>query len=337
MPPAPFPERAPRPYRRWIETLGPDHPAARVVLRRPDETGPDPDALDDPTGDRRLRPAPRIVQKHPDRVVLLAADRCFAHCRYCFRRTDSASRQPDRDLRHALEWIAGQPGIREVILSGGDPLTLPDRRLAGVGGALARIPHVAAWRIHTRAPVVAPARVTPGLAATLGSDPPARVVLHLAHPAELRPAVAGAVARLAAVGVTVENQTVLLRGVNDDPAVLTDLFDRLADLGVSTRYLHHPDRVRGNRAFRVSLRRGLAVHRALAARDRRPAPPYVVDLPNGAGKVPVAELAAVGEQRARGRRRLRYRWTRPPRWAAVVPDRTFTWWDVWEPARGDPP
>ncbi len=292
-----------------------------------------PDDLADPTGDVRLRPLPWIVRKHPDRVLVLASHRCFFHCRFCYRRGETRNGRPapgEREWGSIARWIADRPEIREVILSGGDPLTLPDRVLARIGRLLASVPHVRAWRVHTRAPVVQPGRVTAGLIAALTSGPSARVVLHANHPLELVPAVRDAVARLRAGGIPVENQSVLLRGVNDRPEALAALVEDLARIGVRQRYLHHPDRAQGTARFRLSLRQGLALYRAFADRVSVPPPAYVVDLPNGAGKARVASLAAVAVETRGPLRRTRYRWIRPPGWKSVVSDTRYEWWDVWE-------
>jgi lysine 2,3-aminomutase len=279
------------------------------------------------------------VRKHRDRVLVLIAARCFLHCRFCFRRG-----QPERFRTgpgdHAwhdiLGWLGAHPEVEEVILSGGDPLTLTDRRLAEIGADLAALPHLRRWRIHTRAPVVAPRRVTPGLARVLRAGLPLRVVCHANHPLELDSGARRALRRLRGAGISLANQGVLLGGVNDDPEALLELFRRLGEVGVRPHYLHHPDRAPGNGRFRVSLRRGLAIYRTVLDRARHGGwedgvPPYVVDLPCGAGKCPVASLRPVCDERRGGRRRLRYRWLRPPGWDSVVTAGGCEWWDVWEP------
>jgi lysine 2,3-aminomutase len=284
------------------------------------------------------------VRKHRDRVLVLISARCFLHCRFCFRRG-----QPERFLtapdtaawRAILAWVGTHPEVKEVILSGGDPLTLPDARLTAIAADLAALPHLRRWRIHTRAPVVAPKRVTPKLARALTRGLPLRVVCHANHPAELDPEVDRALHRLQDVGVPLANQGVLLRGVNDDPEVLLELFRRLGKVGVLPHYLHHPDRAPGNGRFRVSLRQGLAIHRDLEGRatvrglqDR--VPPYVVDLPSGAGKCPVASLRPVCSEGRADRTRQRYRWVRPEGWDSVVAASSYEWWDVWESAADHP-
>lgn len=298
----------------------------------PDEDGPDPDALADPTGEEALHPVPFVVQKHADRVLVLAAHRCFFYCRFCFRRGGPAHRESPgaADWERIFAWLGERGEVEEVILSGGDPLTLPDRAIAWIGGRLAAIPHLRRWRIHTRAPVVVPRRVGRGLLEALAAGPPCRVVLHANHPAELRPAVAEAVGRLRQAGVAVENQAVLLGGVNADPETLAGLVKGLEAWGMRLRYLHHPDRAPGTARFRVSLARGLETVRS-AERRLGPELPYVVDLPTGHGKAFVRDLAPVAEERAGGRRRVRYRWARPSGWRSLVAGDRAEWWDVWEP------
>ncbi|GAB4279762.1 MAG: lysine-2,3-aminomutase-like protein [Deferrisomatales bacterium] len=340
--PGGFPERWPREYRELSRRLGPGNPLERMGVAHPDEAMEDPEGFDDPTGDLRLRPLPFLVRKHRDRALLLATGRCYFYCRFCFRRgAGSGAAPPLRPLHweQALEWVAGTPEVEEVILSGGDPLTLPNRLLGWVGRRLAQIPHLRRWRIHTRAPVVLPARVDRGLLAALESPLPLRVVLHANHPAELRPALHRAAADLRAAGAETLCQSVLLRGVNDRADVLLALFRGLGAVGIRPYYLHHPDRAAGNVRFRLSLAHGRRLQRDLlhlerTATDTFRIPPYVVDLPNGAGKCRVESLVPIAEERGMGGRRVRYRWVRPSGWDALVPDGRCEWWDLWQPASG---
>jgi lysine 2,3-aminomutase len=328
---ATFPERWPGEYRRLAESLGPASPLLALGTARPEEDAPDAEAFDDPTGEARFSPAPFLHRKYRDRALLLVTSRCGFYCRFCFRRgiPPGEAREPGAAaLAAALEWIGRTPEIREVILSGGDPLTLPDDRLGALSRAVGEIPHVETLRVHTRIPVTEPGRVTAGLLDALSrAELPVRLVLHAAHPAEVRPALARAAARLRRAGIALGSQTVLLSGINDDPAILGELFRRLDSLGIVPRYLHHPDRARGNARFRLTLSRGLAVYNALG--EDAPIPPYVVELPDGSGKAPVASLAVEAEERRGSLRRLRYRWTRPVGWDTVGGAARFSWWDVW--------
>ncbi|MEW6486522.1 MAG: radical SAM protein [Thermodesulfobacteriota bacterium] len=276
----------------------------------PSEGEPDPDALADPVGEAGCAPLPFLLQKYPDRVLVLAAARCFFYCRFCFRRGEppgSRGRPGPEEWARIFAWLAKRPEVEEVVLSGGDPLTLPDRKLAEIGRGLAAIPSIRRWRIHTRAPVVLPRRVTSRLAACLAAVPlPLTVVLHLDHPAELWEPLLAAVGCLRAAGIAVEAQSVLLAGVNDDPATLAALWEGLRAAGIRPRYLHHPDRAPGNRSFRVSMERGRGIVREAG---RGAPPPYVVDLPSGRGKLPVE---AVAQERGRARLDLPTAW-RPDR------------------------
>lgn len=257
----------------------------------PSELQPDPDALADPVGEKACAPIPFLLQKYPDRVLVLAAARCFFYCRFCFRRGEppgARGRPGPADWARIFAWLAARPQVHEVILSGGDPLTLPDPKLAEIGRGLAAIPSMRRWRIHTRAPVVLPRRVTSRLVAALAAVPlPLTIVLHLNHPAELWEPLLAAVERLRAAGIAVEAQSVLLTGVNDHPATLAALWEGLRAAGIRPRYLHHPDRAPGNRAFRLEMERGLELLREM---KHAASPPYVVDLPGGEGKVRVAAL-----------------------------------------------
>lgn len=323
-----FDERWPSEYRRIAEGAP---PLLRAGRRSPDEELPDPDALADPTGEAGTTPLPYLLRKYPDRALLLVTGRCHFHCRFCFRRGAPPRHDlTDAELDAACEWFAEHPETREAILSGGDPLTLDDARLARILARLAEIPTLERLRLHTRAPVTVPERIGAAfLRAASGAGKPVRLVLHPIHPAEFRPALFMALGRLTRAGVGLGAQAVLLRGVNDDPATLQKLFRTLADEGVAPHYLHHPDRAAGNRGFRLSLSRGLSLYRAFqraAAASGRPdaVPPYVIDLPNGAGKAPVGALRPVAERRESGTRRVRYRWD------GGETRRVFEWWDIAE-------
>ena len=273
-------------------------PIRRMGVPHSSEAVADPLDVQDPVGEAGLTPAPFVVRKHADRVILLVTATCHFYCRFCFRRSfpDGEHSGPSAaELAAALEWVRGATDVREVILSGGDPLTLPDARLAAIVAELASIEHLATLRVHTRAPVHAPSRVTPGLVAALRSRLPVRVVTHFNHPVELTDASRAAVATLRAAGFDVLNQSVLLAGVNDDADVLAALARALDVAGVAPYYLHHLDRVPGSARFRVAIDRGLAIDAALARLlPERLHAAYVIDVPDGTGKIPVASLVRVG-------------------------------------------
>ena len=268
-----------------------DDPLGRQVLPLASELQPDAGDTPDPVGERGRSPMPWVVHKHPDRVLVQVTRRCHLYCRYCFRRDQHDAREPSAaELDAAVDYARAQ-GARELILSGGDPLTLSDRRLFAIMDR-AR-PAVPVVRVHTRAPITAPSRVTAALVDGLRARAPVWVLVHCNHAQELAPDVVEALGRLVDAGVPVLNQAVLLRGVNDSVDALEALSDALLKLRVFPYYLHHTDPVPGNADLRVSIAEGLALHRALARRVSGVGlPTYVIDPPDGSGKVPVSEWAA---------------------------------------------
>jgi len=291
---ASFPVRIPR---TWFDRIDPDDPGdpiGRQALPDAAELVPAADDRVDPVGDAACSPVPWVVCKHPDRVLLLLTKRCHLYCRYCFRRNHKPGERQDpgpEALEKALDWCA-RSGARELILSGGDPLAVRDEQLFKV---LDRLRHIPVVRIHTRAPITAPERITDALVAGLKERGPVWVVVHANHARELTPPVLAALARLVDAGVPVLNQSVLLAGVNDDVDTLAELSEALVSARVYPYYLHHPDHASGNAHFRVDPRRGVALHRALARRVSGIAlPTYIVDLPDGSGKIPVERALAEG-------------------------------------------
>lgn len=286
---AAFPVRITRSFWERLDPGDPEDPLARQVLPDPRELDPHPGDLDDPVGEKDLVPVPWVVRKHDDRVLLLLTKRCHLTCRYCFRRTHDPGERADPTpaaWERALAYVEAS-GAEEVILSGGDPLAVRDERLWETMDRLQeRIPVV---RIHTRAPITYPRRVTPELVAGLARRAPVWVVVHCNHPRELAPDVDEALARLVDAGVPVLNQAVLLRGVNDDAGVLAELCRALVRRRVFPYYLHHTDRVAGNAHLRVSLDQGRALYAELRGQVSGVAlPTYVIDPPDGSGKVPLS-------------------------------------------------
>ena len=233
-------------------------PLLRQVLPLDAELLDTPGFTADPLDERAARRAPQLLHKYTGRALLIATEACAIHCRYCFRREFPYSPQ-EQEVRgaggrwsEALEVIAQDASIEEVILSGGDPLSLSDARLTQLTNAITAIPHVKRLRVHTRQPIVLPSRVDAGLSAWLqGIRLPVAVVLHANHPNEIDDDVRAGCAALRAAGVTLLNQSVLLRGVNDDVDTLQRLSQVLFDAGVLPYYLHVPDRVRGTAHFDV--------------------------------------------------------------------------------------
>jgi lysine 2,3-aminomutase len=283
----------------WDRALASPTPDALLRQVLPSAAELDGDGLDDPVGDAARSPVPWVVHKYPNRVLWLVTKRCHLYCRYCFRRTFEPGEAPgpsEDEIEAAVAYVAAS-GAREVILSGGDPLTLRDAQLFALIDRLVDS-GVRLVRIHSRAPITAPHRVTDALVAGLRARAPVWVVVHANHPDELSPEVDTALARLVDGGVPVGNQAVLLRGVNDDVDTLVRLFEAVADRRVRPYYLHHTDAVTGNAAFRVPLEEGVALYRALRARISGIAlPRYVVDPPDGGGKIDAEAWLAAGEVR----------------------------------------
>lgn len=286
---AAFPVRVTRSFWERIDPTDPADPLALQVLPDPRELTPDPADRDDPVGDAACSPLPWVVHKYPDRVLLLVTKRCHLYCRYCFRRNHRPGDREDpapEEWEAALRYAEGS-GAREVILSGGDPLAVRDAHLLATLDRLR--PHVPTIRIHTRAPITRPDRVTPALVEGLAARKPVWVVVHCNHPRELSPAVDEALARLIDAGVPVLNQAVLLRGVNDRADVLVELFEGLVQRRVFPYYLHHTDHAAGNAHLRVTMEEGRLLVAAVRRRVSGVAMPrYVVDPPEGTGKVDVA-------------------------------------------------
>jgi lysine 2,3-aminomutase len=287
-----FPVHVPRAY--VADASDPADPRLRTALPDDAELVDAPGDLPDPVGDAARSPLPWVVHKHPDRVLLLLTKRCHLYCRYCFRRNHQpgAGEDPNPAEWDAMLAYAAASGAHELILSGGDPLAVSDARL------FEAIDRVAApvVRVHTRAPITWPRRVTPALVEGLRARGAVWILVHVNHPVELSGPVRAAIGRLVDAGLPVLNQAVLLRGVNDDVDVLAKLSRELLGLRVFPYYLHHPDAAPGNAHFRVDPARGVALHRALRARTSGLGlPAYVIDLPDGSGKMPVEEwLACAG-------------------------------------------
>jgi len=244
----------------------------------------------DPLAEEALSPVPGLIHRYPDRVVLIVSNRCPVYCRFCMRKRHVGG---ERDiplapgtLERALTYIRSTPAIHDVILSGGDPLMLDDASLQTILGRLREIPHVKIIRIGTRIPVTLPERVTPELCSMLGRFHPLYINTHFNHPAEITAASARACGLLANTGIPLGNQSVLLRGVNDDITVMRDLMTGLLEVRVKPYYIHQMDLIKGTAHFRTPVSRGLEIIRSLRGHVSGMAVPhYVIDLPEGRGKV----------------------------------------------------
>jgi EF-P beta-lysylation protein EpmB len=259
----------PRSFVARMRRGDPDDPLLRQVLPAAAELADAADYVADPVGERGALRAPALLQKYRGRALLVTTQACAVHCRYCFRREFPYEEKSGEAPRwsEALAEIAADASLEEIILSGGDPLSLSNARLETLTRALAAIPHVRRIRVHTRQPVVLPSRVDEGLTRWLRqSARPIVFVLHINHPNELDAELAAACARLRATGITLLNQSVLLAGVNDDIEVLSRLSLRLFDAGVLPYYLHALDRVKGAAHFSVPDDRARTLAGQLAAR-----------------------------------------------------------------------
>ncbi|MCS6970727.1 MAG: EF-P beta-lysylation protein EpmB [Planctomycetota bacterium] len=286
-----FALRVPRGFVALMERGNPRDPLLLQVLPQAAELLAVSGFSADPLAEADCQAAPGLLTKYRGRALLVVHGACAVHCRYCFRRHypyESLPRGP-RWWAAALAAIAADPDCHELILSGGDPLLVPDAQLAELIADAAAIAHLARLRVHTRLPVVLPERIGEELCRLLArSRLRCVVVLHANHPRELSPAVAAACARLRAAGCLLLNQSVLLAGVNDDPAVLAALSERLAELGVVPYYLHALDRVAGAAHFLVDDARARAIHRELSAMlPGWLVPRLVREVPGAASKLPL--------------------------------------------------
>ena len=259
-----------------------------------------PGDLDDPLGEVDHEVAPHLVQRYPDRALLLATDRCAVYCRFCTRSRMVGGGEgavPLQALAPALDYLRAHPEVRDVIVSGGDPLAMATERVVRVVAAVRAIPSVETIRLATRVPVTLPQRITPELLSALRPYHPLWVMTHFNHPRELSPQAIEACNRLADAGFPVMNQTVLLAGINDDPHTLEALLRGLVRQRVRPYYLLQADPVRGTSHLRTPLSRGVAIMRALQGRLTGIAlPRFICDTPGGRGKVPVGPDYVVGRR-----------------------------------------
>jgi len=280
-----FPMRISDHYLNLIQ--GPDDPIARQVLpdaRELEDTVTDPDPLHEAS----QSPTAQIIHRYPHRVIFLVSNQCAVYCRFCMRkrRIDETAQVPMDALQEGIGYITTNSRINEVILSGGDPLMLPDKALQEILDPLHRTSHVRLLRVHTRIPNAWPQRITSKLTQILARYHPLYVNIHFNHPDEITPQAIASCARLADAGISLGSQTVLLKGVNDDADTLLRLFQRLLEIRVRPYYLHQIDRVPGTAHFHVPMERALDLIGALRGRLSGLAMPhFMVDLPGGGGKV----------------------------------------------------
>ena len=289
-------------YASLLDPDDPDQPLRRTVVMRTAEYERSPGEADDPLDEDGHRPVPGLVHRYPDRVLFLVTGFCPVYCRYCTRSRmvgfpGGEYRFDTAQWERALDYIAGTPTIRDVLLSGGDALMLSDDRLDWLLARLRRIPHVEFLRIGSKVPSALPHRITPQLVRMLRRHHPLWLSAHFTHPDELTPEVARGCARLADAGIPIGSQTVLLAGVNDDLETIRRLFHGLLKIRVRPYYLYSCDPVSGSAHFRVPVERGLEIMKGLRGFTTGYAvPTFVIDLPGGGGKTPLLPEYALGRE-----------------------------------------
>ncbi len=285
-------------YMSLISRGDPNQPLRRTVIPTTKEFHRSQGEAEDPLGEDNHSPVPGLVHRYPDRVLLLVLDFCSTYCRYCTRSRVVGHGEliPNESrLEKALEYIARTPSIRDVLLSGGDPLAMSEDRLDWILSRLREIPHVEFVRIGTKMPAVLPQRITPQLCRVLRKFHPLWMSLHFVHPDECTPESQRACARLADAGIPLGSQTVLLKGVNDDVATMKELVHRLLMMRVRPYYLYQCDPISGSSHFRTPVAKGLEIIEGLRGHTTGYAVPnYVIDAPGGGGKIPLQPNYVVG-------------------------------------------
>ncbi|MEE2763090.1 MAG: EF-P beta-lysylation protein EpmB [Pseudomonadota bacterium] len=286
-----FPIRVPEPFLARMRHGDPNDPLLRQVLPRQEESVRMPGYVRDPLAEDRAVQTTGLIRKYRSRALLMVTGQCAVNCRYCFRRhfPYDEQRLGASDRRQVIDTLSASPEINEVILSGGDPLAVNDRLLAQWAADLSAIPHIRRLRLHTRLPVVIPQRVCDALLKWLSQTQiPVVMVLHINHPAEIDPTTRNALGYLRAAGVTLLNQSVILRGVNDSVAVLESLSETLFEAGVMPYYLHAFDPVEGAHHYDVPDEEARTLVQGLLARlPGFLVPRLVREEPGRDGKTPI--------------------------------------------------
>ncbi|PHX58462.1 MAG: lysine 2,3-aminomutase [Opitutia bacterium] len=274
-----------------IDPRDPNCPVRRQVIPHIDESVVAPGESSDPVGEEGTMPVPGIVHRYPDRVLFLVTDRCASYCRYCTRsRLVSNAQAYDfhPELEQGLQYIAAHPEVRDVLISGGDPLLLSDAKIDALLGRLRAIPHVEFIRMGSRIPVFLPQRITPELADIFRKHGPIWMSIHTNHPKEITRELAEACERLSLAGVPLGNQSVLLNGINDTPEIMKSLVHRLLMMRVRPYYLYACDLIEGSTHFRAPIQKGIDIIRALRGHTTGyGVPQLTIDGPGGGGKIPI--------------------------------------------------
>ena len=285
-------------YMSLVSRVDSQQPLRRTVVPTTAEFDRAPGEADDPLGEDGHSPVPGLVHRYPDRVLLLAHDFCSTYCRYCTRSRVVGHGEivpSEKRLEMAFDYIRRTPTVRDVLISGGDPLTLAEDRLDWILSNLRAIPHVEFVRIGTKMPAVLPQRITPQLCRMLRKYHPLWMSLHFTHPDECTPETYQACTRLADAGIPLGSQTVLLKGVNDNVETMKQLVHKLLMMRVRPYYLYQCDPITGSSHFRTSVSKGLEIIEGLRGHTTGYAVPnYVIDAPGGGGKIPLQPNYVVG-------------------------------------------
>lgn len=286
-------------YLSLFEKENPLQPLRKAVIPVAAEHFPSPGESEDPLGEEHDSPVPGLIHRYPDRVLFLVTDFCSTYCRYCTRSRILGKKGNEffnkSRWEKAIAYIEGNHSVRDVLLSGGDPLTLPDENLEWLLSSLRRIPHVEFLRIGTKVPVVLPQRITPSLTRMLRKYHPLWMSIHCTHPDELTPETNQAFGRLADAGIPLGSQTVLLAGINDNVETMKRLFHGLLKNRVKPYYLYQCDPIFGSAHFRTTVDKGLEIIRGLRGYTTGYAvPTYVIDAPGGGGKIPLLPDYVIG-------------------------------------------
>jgi lysine 2,3-aminomutase len=280
-----------------MDPVNPNCPIRRQAIPRAEEFHISKSDMMDPCGEDKDSPVPGLVHRYPDRVLLLVTDQCAVYCRYCTRRrlVGSTERSISQgNFEEVLKYLRSHRKVRDVLLSGGDPLLLENERLEEILSRLRMIPHIELLRIGTRAPVTLPQRITPGLVRMLRKYHPLMMSIHFTHPKEITDAVRRSCSELADGGIPLGSQTVLLKGVNDKPHIMKKLVHELLRIRVRPYYIYQCDLAMGTEHFRTSLATGVQIMEKLRGHTTGYAvPTYVVDAPGGGGKIPIEPVYLV--------------------------------------------
>ncbi len=288
-------------YASLLYGRDPEYPLRKTMIPRTSELIRSFGEAADPLSEESMSPVPNLVHRYPDRVLFLATEFCSSYCRYCTRHRvvgnkNELHRFNSKCWDESIDYIARHTEVRDVLISGGDPLTMPDAKIDYLLSRIRAIPHVEIIRLGTKVPAVLPQRITPKLLRILKKYHPLMISIHFTHPDELTPESSAACSRLADAGIPLGSQTVLLKGVNNDAKVMTELFLKLLMARVRPYYLYQCDPVIGSAHFRTSVDEGLDMIRQIRGFTSGYAVPhYVIDAPGGGGKIPLIPKYFQGE------------------------------------------